>query len=101
MAYQRGALKKRRLKAGVTWVLRYRVNRDDGKRIVCSEVGQTLKVWDRATETLIVTLRGSAGPILVVSADGQRIAAGHGNNVKVWDLDREPHETILNVPKDK
>jgi integrase len=33
MAYQRGALKKRRLKAGVTWVLRYRVNRDDGKRV--------------------------------------------------------------------
>ena len=33
MAYQRGALKKRRLKAGETWVLRYRVNRDDGRRV--------------------------------------------------------------------
>jgi integrase len=32
MGYQRGSLKKRHLKAGETWVLRYRVNHD-GKRV--------------------------------------------------------------------
>jgi len=33
MGYQRGALRKLHRKAGVTWVLRYRVARSDGRRV--------------------------------------------------------------------
>jgi integrase len=33
MAYQRGCLKQIRKKAGLTWILRYRVGRPDGKRV--------------------------------------------------------------------
>ncbi|MHC4681956.1 MAG: WD40 repeat domain-containing protein, partial [Planctomycetota bacterium] len=60
----------------------------DGKRIVSSSNDNTIKVWDSATGTELMTLRVVSywpNPI-AFSPDGKTIAAGtYGNGIRLWE----------------
>jgi hypothetical protein len=60
----------------------------DGIRIAAvSSEDETIKVWDAATRTEKITLRGHKGWLsdIVFSPDGSRIAAPCQDHIKLWD----------------
>ncbi len=61
----------------------------DGARVVSSDIGGTVRVWDLATGQQQATLTGHHGPVwsVAAAADGARVVSGgDGGTVRVWDL---------------
>lgn len=60
----------------------------DGKHIVSGGTDSNVRIWDAATGTVVMTLRGHKGPLrgVAYSTDGRRIlSASEDTTVKVWD----------------
>lgn len=60
----------------------------DSRRIVTCSKDTTIKIWDRATGTLIKTLTGHRGPVNAVQVRGNLLASASGDGMaKLWRLD--------------
>ena len=53
-----------------------------------ARVGRTIKLWDVATQTVIVTLRGHTDGVhsMAFSPDGSLLATGAGDRMELWDV---------------
>ncbi|MFC2155862.1 tetratricopeptide repeat protein [Acidobacteriota bacterium] len=60
----------------------------DGKYVVSTGKTGTIKIWDLSRREEIATLRGSGklAAALDFSPAGKYIAAGYGDNIKIWDF---------------
>jgi Flp pilus assembly protein TadD len=60
----------------------------DGQRLASGSVDHTVRIWDSATGTELIALKGHAGQVCSVafSPDGQRLASGGDDQtVRIWD----------------
>lgn len=60
----------------------------DGARLASASHDLTVRVWDRATQTELLTLEGHTGLVVAVawSADGRQIVSGgHDGTIRLWD----------------
>src|SRR5262249_31783511 len=73
----------------------------DGKTLASASDDTTVKLWDVATGTQRVTLRGHSKEVLGVafSPDGRTLASGsHDGTVKTWDAATGTERSTLKVP---
>jgi len=63
----------------------------DGKRVASGCLDNTVKIWDVATDRLLLTLKGHSGRILSIafSPDGKRLISGSSDHTAIiWDARR-------------
>jgi WD40 repeat protein/serine/threonine protein kinase len=80
----------------------------DSRRLASVDAGGIAKVWDSATGRHLLTCRsltkprsfrvGGATPCIRFSPDDRRLAAAHGDTVKVWKTDTGEEIFTLSVP---
>jgi WD40 repeat protein len=61
----------------------------DGQQILSASDDRTLRLWDLASERLLVTFTGHGGPVtsVVFSPDGRRVVSTSADKtVRVWGL---------------